>query len=113
GYLETYLTVGLVGLGLLLAAVIQGTAKLLRRTLDGGSYLAFRLAFVVAALIYNVTEAAFSGLAPIWFVLLLVVLDYPYRRNVVVDKKTGLPGEIKDDAETLGPNPKMRFQAQH
>jgi hypothetical protein len=36
-----------------------------------------RLAFLVGVLVYNITEAAFSRLSPVWFALLLVILEYP------------------------------------
>lgn len=60
-YLETVLNVGLVGAGLLLAALVQGVRSAwsgLRRTGDVG--LHFFLAFLVFAATYSLTDAVFA-----------------------------------------------------
>jgi len=76
GYLEAYLNLGLIGLGLLLTALCSGAAKIQEDLKSGKSYPAFRLAFLVVVLIYNITEAAFNGINLIWFVLLLAILEF-------------------------------------
>jgi exopolysaccharide production protein ExoQ len=82
GYIEVYLDGGLLRLSLLLIAIASGASKIVNRLADDDSYTPFRLAFVTVALIYSVTESAFDGLNPIWFVFLLVLVDYPSDENL-------------------------------
>src|SRR5436190_23821909 len=77
GYLETYLNGGLVGLSLLAAMIVSGGSKLKKELLLGASYPIVRFAFLVSAVVYNWTEAAFNGLSLVWVVLLISALNYP------------------------------------
>jgi exopolysaccharide production protein ExoQ len=77
GYLETYLTLGLVGVLLLIGLFIATFWKIrldLFRNFGWGRY---RLGFLAAVILYNWTEAAFRTLNPIWFVFYLIAMDYP------------------------------------
>lgn len=95
GYLETYLNLGLIGLtfmvGLLVVAFRQGT----RALVGGEDFARFRLGFLAAYVLYNVTEAAFKAQHPVWFVFFIIVMQYPLAATAlekpgpVVD--TGLP----------------------
>jgi exopolysaccharide production protein ExoQ len=74
GYLETYLELGLIGLCLLIGMVASGfvkAKKMLSRHFGSGL---LRISFVIITLLYNMTESAFKGTHPIWFVLLLSVV---------------------------------------
>jgi exopolysaccharide production protein ExoQ len=73
GYLETYLTLGRIGLALLALLTITGyrnAVNIYRTDPMSGS---LRLAFLLIVPIYNLTEAAFKVMNPIWIVFLLVV----------------------------------------
>jgi exopolysaccharide production protein ExoQ len=77
GYLETYLTLGLIGVFLLVGLFIATFRKIrleLFRNLEWGRY---RLGFLAAVILYNWTEAAFKTLNPVWFVFYLIAMDYP------------------------------------
>jgi exopolysaccharide production protein ExoQ len=77
GYLETYLTLGIVGLLLLIGLFIATFRKIrleLFRDFEWGRY---RLGFLAALILYNWTEAAFKTLSPLWFVFYLIATDYP------------------------------------
>ena len=77
GYLETYLTLGIVGLFLLIGLFIATFRKIrleLFRDFEWGRY---RLGFLAALILYNWTEAAFKTLSPLWFVFYLIATDYP------------------------------------
>jgi len=77
GYLETYLTLGLVGVSLLVGLFV-GTFRKIRldlfRNFEWGRY---RLGFLAALVLYNWTEAAFRTLSPLWFAFYLIATDYP------------------------------------
>jgi len=87
GYLETYLNTGFVGL-FLLAAMLASSLKQTRlEVAEGHPFGPLRLAFFVAGIIYNFTEASFDRLNLIWFVLLLVIIHVPGARRPTLAKR--------------------------
>ena len=77
GYLETYLNLGWTGIILLAVVVIVGYARAVGavyRREDTGS---LRLAFIVVAIGYNLTEAAFKMMHPVWIFFLFAILAVP------------------------------------
>ena len=77
GYIETYLNNGIIGVLLLIGMIISTVKGGQRDSLDGFGFGALRLAFVFAVIVYNITESTFDRLTPVWFVLLLVAIEYP------------------------------------
>ena len=80
GYLEIYLTLGLVGLfilGGLFVATFWKTRFDLFRNFQWGRY---RLGFLVAVVLYNCTEAAVRPFHPVWFVFYIIAVEYPRTR---------------------------------
>jgi len=76
GYLELYLNLGIIGIGLL-ASMIFFSYRNIRKSLVTEFYFAsFRLSVLIIVLIYNLTESAFKGLHIMWFMLLLVSIEY-------------------------------------
>ena len=79
GYIEVFLNLGLVGVGFLIALIGKGYRQaadgIRRGRIEGG----VMLAYVVIAIAYNFTEAAFKMLSPIWLFFLLAVLGIPKR----------------------------------
>jgi O-antigen ligase len=74
GYLEVYLNLGVLGVGLIALNLIsgyRGSVAAFRRDPAFGSLM---LAYVAAAAIYSVTEAGFRMLDPIWIFFLLAVV---------------------------------------
>ena len=77
GYLEIYLTLGWIGIALLATWVVTGYRNAFvnfRRDHRIGTLL---LAFFVATVVYNLTEAAFKGTDPIWLMFILATMALP------------------------------------
>jgi O-antigen ligase len=95
GYVDTYLDGGIIGL-FVLAILVSSCGKriIAHMSKDKGDnrFLRVRLAFVVVAIIYNLSESTFARIGPIWFTTLLMMADFPTRymsrRRVVVAKET-------------------------
>jgi O-antigen ligase len=86
GYLETYLNLGLIGLGLMLLLIITTFQTGCRMLLDNFEWARFRLGFLTAFVLYNWTEAAFKAVHPVWFVFYIIAMDYPKRRMEIADE---------------------------
>jgi O-antigen ligase len=74
GYIDVYLNLGWVGVCLIALILISGYWRgvaAFRRDPEVGGLI---LAFIFAAAIYNITEAGFRMLTPIWMFLLWAVL---------------------------------------
>lgn len=74
GYIEVYLNLGWVGVGLIALVLADGyrhAVKAYRREPAVGALL---LAYVLAAMTYNITEAGFRMLDSMWVFLLLAVI---------------------------------------
>jgi len=77
GYIEIFLNLGWIGitlLGLILIAGYRNAMRLLRVDPEAGR---FALAYFVAAVMYNFTEAGFKTMNPVWIAFLLVVMVAP------------------------------------
>jgi exopolysaccharide production protein ExoQ len=82
GYLETYLNSGLIGVFLLLALLLSAGKRIKREAVTGEPFAAFRLACFLAILPYGLTESIFNRLTLVWFLFLLVIVEYPRRFSV-------------------------------
>ena len=71
GFLETYLNLGLIGVALLFGILMQSYRKAYADIVEDGALGRYKMGYWVIALLYNVTEAAFKGLHPVWFFFLL------------------------------------------
>ena len=75
GYLDVYLNLGAVGLGLVLLILFTGyarTCKAFRRDREVGGLM---LAYIVTGMFYSMTEAGFRTLSVSWFFILLAVVS--------------------------------------
>jgi O-antigen ligase len=73
GYIEVYLNLGFVGLGLIAWILISGYKRIDAALRCKSESAGLMLALVGTAAIYSVTEAGFRMLNPMWFFLLLAV----------------------------------------
>jgi hypothetical protein len=77
GYLEVFLNLGWLGvtlLGFLIGWGYGNVIRALRRDPELGK---LRLALLMAALLYNLTEAAFKVMHPVWIIFILAVMATP------------------------------------
>jgi len=98
GYLETYLTLGLVGVFLLVVLFVATFWKIrlqLFRNFEMGRY---RLGFLAALVLYNWTEAPFKTLSPLWFAFYLIAMDYPQTRFTTAESSVGV-ARFEEDME--------------
>ncbi|HEY1581361.1 MAG TPA: O-antigen ligase family protein [Terracidiphilus sp.] len=85
GYIEVYLNLGVVGVALLGAVLWTGLRNAGRRlraahnttgNADDSLFRTFAMAYILAYLIYNMTEATFQGLNFLFIIFLLLAFDF-------------------------------------
>jgi hypothetical protein len=74
GYLEVYLNLGWLGVGLIALILIKGYRSVVAAFRQDPAAGSLWLAYLFAAVFYSVTEAGFRLLNPIWIFLLLAVV---------------------------------------
>jgi exopolysaccharide production protein ExoQ len=98
GYLEIYLTLGLLGLFILIALFIATFWKIRPEFWRNFEWGRFRLGFLAAIVVYNWTEAGFKTLHPIWFMFYIIAVDYPRPHLTTTQPSVGL-ARSEDDME--------------
>jgi exopolysaccharide production protein ExoQ len=73
GYIELYLNLGWIGLFLLGWLIVSGYRDAVAGIRAHSQESRLRMAFLIAALIFSLTEAGFRMLTPIWFAFLLAI----------------------------------------
>jgi exopolysaccharide production protein ExoQ len=111
GYLETYLNTGLIGLSLLALAIVSGVKGIQKDVLAGSRFGALRLSFLFTIVIYNITESAFDRLVPVWFTLLLVIVDCPRAITCVNAEIDEAAGNSQLGPSRLEPMPLLQRKA--
>jgi exopolysaccharide production protein ExoQ len=74
GYIEIYLNLGWIGVTLLAAIIVTGFRKIMAAVGRAPHLGLLLLAYFVVALVYNVTEASFKMMSPLWVTFLIAVL---------------------------------------
>jgi O-antigen ligase len=80
GYLDIYLDGGLIGL-VLLFCVLFTCGKRLIRNFHVNRYQRVRFAFLIVAILVNLTESNFARLGLVWFTTLLMLLEFPFLKT--------------------------------
>ena len=103
GYLEVYLNLGAIGVMMLAMILISGYRNVLVAFRRDGDFGKLRLIYFVTVLVYNLTEAAFKELNPMWFFFLLSITIVPIApaqpRILAADKNA----ESRQDQSALQP----------
>lgn len=76
GYLDIYLDGGLIGVALLSYLLVSSGRRLIKH-LPMHRYYRVAFAFLIIAIVHNVTETSFGRLSPLWFTALLAMLEFP------------------------------------
>ena len=77
GYLETYINLGSIGLFLLIGVIFSSYRNIVRTFIFDFDYGIFRMAILVMILLFNLMEASFKGIDFMWFIFLLIAVEYP------------------------------------
>jgi O-antigen ligase len=96
GYLETYLTLGSIGVFLLIALFVATFWKIRRELFWNFEWARFRLGFLAAVILYNWTEAAFKTVSAIWFIFYIIAMDYPRSHLASAQSSVGLARSEED-----------------
>jgi O-antigen ligase len=83
GYIETYLNLGFIGVGLLLIVAVTTFKKIQKALLVDFQMGQLRMGYFVALWLYNYTEAAFKGVSLVWLVFHIIAMDYPRLKRAV------------------------------
>jgi hypothetical protein len=81
GYIETYLNLGWIGVGLLVFLFVSGYRSVVSAYRQDPRVGSLRLAFLVVAAVYNVTEASFKVMHPVWIAFFLAITTVPQFQN--------------------------------
>src|SRR5216684_1239136 len=108
GYLELFLNLGWIGVALLAVLIVGGYRKVIA-TLRQDPYAgSLGLAFFVAELSYNFTEAGFRMMLPLWIFFLLAVVGIP--KALTPQSLSGISGDRRDDVAVDEPQANYRFR---
>jgi|RhiMetdeSRZDD1v2_1073273.scaffolds.fasta_scaffold90000_3 exopolysaccharide production protein ExoQ len=98
GYLEVYINLGYIGL-FFLGGAIFSSFRNMRKTLiphfnrdkseiDGFDFGRFRMALLVAILVYNITEATFKALHTLFWMFFVIAIEYKRVQSEVIGSNT-------------------------
>lgn len=81
GYLEQYLNLGYIGVFFIAAIILSGLLKVKRQLYVDYPLGMLSLCFIIAAILYNYTEASFYGINNMWLLLLFGVIEVNVQKN--------------------------------
>jgi exopolysaccharide production protein ExoQ len=99
GYLEIYLTLGLIGLFILIGMLIAGYGRIRRGLFQNFEWGRYRLGLFAAVILYNWTEAAFKAYHPLFFAFYLIAMEYP--RTHLTTAQTSLGVSRSEESRDL------------
>jgi O-antigen ligase len=81
GYVEIFLELGVVGLIMFFAVFRSCLNKLIYNMEKGEENSIIRFAFFITIMLYNIPESAVKGLHVMWFLFLLVTMEYRFTHS--------------------------------
>jgi len=75
GYIQIYLDLGWIGVSLIASIIISGYRRSIKAFRRDPELASLFLAYIATSAIYNITEAGFRILTPVWIFLLLAVVS--------------------------------------
>ena len=94
GYIEIYLSLGIIGLILLIGSIVRGILNAQLYLSKNYGYAILRIAFIFIVVINNYTEATYKPVSYYFVLLLAVILDINYNTNFA-DKLRETTGTLK------------------
>ena len=100
GYIEVYLNLGLIGVGLVALVLITGYRRAVAAFRKDPSVGSLMLAYVIVSAVYSITEAGFRSPDPMWIFLLWAIVSssgittgiaYEWKERERIIKKTSSP----------------------
>ena len=85
GFLEMYLDGGAIGLALLILLLLTWARRSVRRMLTRTVLGRLGLCFWILAVIYNFSETNYFRLEPLWFTLLILMIQCPPSRCMMAE----------------------------
>ena len=79
GYIETYLNLGLIGVGLLAMVLLSTFRRISRQLQTDFEFARLRMAFLFVVILFNYTEAAFKGVHFMWTIFFIIAMEMPRR----------------------------------
>jgi len=113
GYLETYLSSGLIGLAVLIAALLTTLWSVARHPKEDFMGAVLRLSFLIVAALYNWTESTFRGVSNIWIVFFIASMDVGLRRAVTEAVNAPVSMRLWRSRVPPGPRPPGARPAPH
>jgi hypothetical protein len=102
GYLDIFLDGGLIAL-FLLSCILFTSGRRLIKNLPLHRYNLLRFAFLIIAIVHNLTESSFARLSALWFTTLLMILEFPNLRDKLNSISIRKPAVPKSEASRLDP----------
>jgi len=81
GYLEQYLNLGYIGVAFIGVILLSGLFKVRNQLEVDYPAAMLRLCFIIAAVLYNYTEASFYGINNIWLLTLFGIIEISYQEK--------------------------------
>jgi O-antigen ligase len=100
GYLDIFLDGGLIGL-FLLSYVLVTSGRRLIRNLSVHRFYRLSFAFLIIAIVHNLTESSFARLSALWFTTLLMLVDFTSLRDKLNSASVREPAGAKSKARRL------------
>jgi len=95
GYIEQFLNLGYVGVSFMVLLLLKALLDARRQLRSNQLMATLRVTFVLAAILYNYTEASFYGISNMWILTLVALIHLPEAPSEAPDETTRRSGPGK------------------